>query len=203
MEDDSYKIISKPARGFYKDKGSKFISYAVPVSNEEEVKEQLEIIKKKHHDARHHCYAYAIGPGRGFFRMNDDGEPSGTAGKQIYGQILSYDVINVLIIVVRYFGGTKLGIRGLIDAYKTAASEALGKANILTRQLQDVYELHYDYPLMNKVMYILKEENLKQLDSTFEMDCKLTFSVRKKESQRIFDKFSRMHPLTIAYLRSE
>ena len=203
MEDDSYKIINKPAGGFYKDKGSKFISYAIPVSNEEGVKEQLEIIKKKHYDARHHCYAYAIGPDREFFRMNDDGEPSGTAGKPIYGQILSYDVINVLIIVVRYFGGTKLGVRGLIDAYKTAASEALSNANILTRQLKDVYELHYDYPLMNKVMYILKEENLKQLDSTFEIDCKLTFSVRKKESQRIFDKFSSMHPLTITYLRSE
>lgn len=203
MKNDSYQIIKNPAEGFYKDKGSKFISYAIPVSDEDEVKEQLELIKKNHYDARHHCFAYAIGFERDVFRMNDDGEPSGTAGKPIYGQILSYDVINILIVVVRYFGGTKLGVRGLIDAYKTAASDALENAHILTRQLKDVYELHYDYPLMNKVMYIIKEENLQQLATKFEIDCRLTFSVRKKDSQKIFERFSQMHPLKIKYLRSE
>jgi uncharacterized YigZ family protein len=203
MENDIYKVIDKPSEGFYKDKGSKFISYAIRVQSEEEVKEELERIKKLHHDARHHCYAYAIGHEREHFRINDDGEPSGTAGKPIYGQILSYDIINILIVVVRYFGGTKLGVRGLIDAYKTAAADALDNAKILTKKMKDVYELHYEYPLMNKVMYILKEENLHQLDTKFEVDCRLTFSVRKKESQRIYEKFSQMHPLKITYLRSE
>lgn len=199
---DTYKTITKPAEGFFKDKGSKFYAFAKPINGEESFKAWLEDMRKKYYDARHHCYAYAIGFVRESLRMNDDGEPSGTAGKPIYGQLLSHDVTNTGIIVVRYFGGTKLGVRGLINAYKFAAADALDNATVVTRKLKDVYQLHYDYPMMNKVMYLMKEEHLEQLDTKFEIDCKLIFAVRKAESQRIYDLFSQMHPLKITYLRS-
>ncbi|MEA3504274.1 MAG: YigZ family protein [Bacteroidota bacterium] len=199
---DTYKAISDRSEGFFKDKGSKFYSFAFPVFNEEEVRTNLENIRKQFHDARHHCYAYSIGFDRDLFRINDDGEPSGTAGNPIHGQILSYDLRNVLIIVVRYFGGTKLGVRGLINAYKFAAQDAINNAKILDKKLKDVYELHYDYTLMSKVMYIIKEEKLEQLETKFEIDCKLKFSVRKKESKRILELFSAMYPLKIKYLNS-
>lgn len=203
MENDVYKTITKPAEGVFKDKGSKFYAFAQPLTDEEQFKTWLEEIRKKYHDARHHCYAYAIGFDRELMRMNDDGEPSGTAGKPIYGQILSYEITNIGIIVIRYFGGTKLGVRGLINAYKFAAADALDNATIVTRKLKDVYQLHYDYPMMNKVMYLMKEENLEQLDTKFEVDCRLTFAVRKADSKRIYDLFSRMHPLKITYLHSK
>ncbi len=199
---DVYKIIKNKSEGFYKDKGSKFYAFAIPVNSEEEVKEEVEKLKKEYYDARHHCYAYVLGVDKKEYRINDDGEPSGTAGQPIYGQILSYDVINVLIVVVRYFGGTKLGVRGLINAYKTAASEALNNAEIISQQVQDVYKINFEYPQMNKVMYIIKEENLVQLDQTFEISCEIIFAVRKKESQRIFEKFKSEYPLTIKYLKT-
>jgi len=200
---DSYKALKAPSEGFFKDKGSKFYSFAFPVKNEQEVQACLTEIRKKFHDARHHCYAYSIGFERDLFRINDDGEPSGTAGNPIHGQILSHDLRNVLIIVVRYFGGTKLGVRGLINAYKFAAQDAINNGDIINKTLKDIYELHYDYPMMSKVMYILKEENLEQLDTTFEIDCRLKFSVRKKDSKRIEDIFKAMYPLKIKYIESK
>ncbi|MCF8336189.1 MAG: IMPACT family protein [Bacteroidales bacterium] len=199
---DTYKTITKLSQGFFKDKGSKFYAFAYPVENEDQAKQYLDEIKKQYYDARHHCYAYAIGFERENNRMNDDGEPSGSAGKPIFGQILSYGVTNVLMVVTRYFGGVKLGIRGLINAYKYAASDALENSHIITRHLKDVYELHYDYPMMNRVMYVMKEENLEQLETRFEADCRLTFAVRKKDSQRVYARFNQLHPLKITFQRS-
>lgn len=199
---DSYKTITKNSHGFYKDKGSKFYAFAYPVENTDQIGQYLDELKKKYYDARHHCYAYALGFDRETTRMNDDGEPSGSAGKPIFGQILSYHVTNVLIVVIRYFGGVKLGIRGLINAYKFASADALENNHIITRHLKDVYELHYDYPMMNRVMYLLKEENLEQLETRFETDCRITFAVRKKDSQRIYGRFNQFHPLKITFKRS-
>lgn len=202
MEKDTYKTITAPSEGFFKDKGSKFFAYAIPITNEDEVKEHLERIRKEHHDARHHCYAYSLGFDRAVYRINDDGEPSGTAGKPIYGQILSFDIVNVMVVIVRYFGGTKLGVRGLINAYKFASADAFENAKIITKKLKDIYELHYEYNLMNKVMYIMKEEGLEQMETKFEADCRLSFAVRKNDSKKVFERFSQMHPLKIKYLRS-
>lgn len=202
MDNDTYYTITQPSEGFYKDKGSKFYAFLVPVENENQAKAHLDELKKTYYDARHQCYAYAIGLNRETHRMNDDGEPSGTAGKPIYGQILSYNLVNVMIVVIRYFGGTKLGVRGLINAYKYAAIDALENAKILEKKIKHVYELHYQYPQMNKVMHILKEENIEPLTTNFEIDCQLSFAIRQKESERIFEKFSQMYPLKIKYLKT-
>jgi len=201
--EDTYKTINKPSKGFFKDKGSKFFAYAYPVENEEKAKELLDKLQKDFYDARHHCYAYVIGFDKETTRQNDDGEPSGTAGKPIYGQIMSYELTNILIVVIRYFGGIKLGVRGLINAYKFASADALENAKIVTRQLKDVYQVHYGYPMMNKVMHLIKQENLDQLETKFEIDCRLTFAVRKKDSIRIYKIFKDMYPLKINYLHSK
>lgn len=200
---DTYKTIDKASTGYYKDKGSKFIAEAISVDSEEKVKEILEKIKSKYHDARHHCYAYRLGFDKSIFRINDDGEPSGTAGKPIYGQIRSKDLTNILIVVIRYFGGTKLGVRGLINAYKAAAQDSLENTNIITKTVNDIFRLDFAYPLMNDVMRIIKEENLQQSKQKFEISCSLEFLVRKKESKRIFEHFDKIKNLEITYLRTE
>ncbi len=176
---DTYKTIIRQTQGLYKDKGSKFIGIACPVESEAEVKEQLSEIKKQFHDARHHCYAYAIGKSHEYYRINDDGEPSGTAGKPIYGQILSFELTNILIVVVRYFGGTKLGVRGLINAYRAAAREAIEKNTIEKKYLCIKYKVEFDYAEMNDVMRVLKENNLPQLNHNYKESCSLEFSVRE------------------------
>lgn len=202
MNNDTYHTITETSEGFYKDKGSKFYAFAIPAENEDQTKTILDDLKKTYYDARHHCYAYAIGLNRDIYRLNDDGEPSGTAARPIYGQILSNNLVNVMIVVIRYFGGTKLGVRGLINAYKYAAADALHNANIVEKKVKNVYELHYQYPQMNKVMYILKEENIEPLTTHFEVDCRLTFAVRKSQSEKIYDQFSRMYPLKITFLKT-
>jgi len=154
---DTYLTIKNSAKGLYKDKGSKFIALAWPVNTETEINQILADVKKEYYDARHHCYAWAIGQWREQFRQNDDGEPSGTAGKPIYGQILSAGLTNVLVVVVRYFGGTKLGVRGLIDAYKGATADAINNADIITKIIYQYYYIEFDYNSMNEVMTILKE----------------------------------------------
>ncbi|MDR1181986.1 MAG: YigZ family protein [Bacteroidales bacterium] len=157
MFDDTYKTILTRSEGLFKDRGSRFIGLAFPVKSEEKVKEILAEIKKEYHDATHHCYAYYIGHiGTPAIRMNDDGEPSGTAGKPIYGQILSFDLKNILILVIRYFGGTKLGVSGLINAYKETAKITIANANIIEYAIKDLYSVEFEYPLMNNVMKILK-----------------------------------------------
>lgn len=194
---DTYKTIAKKSEGYFKDKGSKFLAYAFPVNSEEETKILLDQLKKEHHNARHHCYAWRLGKEEITFRANDDGEPSSTAGKPILGQLLSFDVTNVFLVVVRYFGGTLLGTSGLINAYKTAASDALSKAKIITRTIEFKYQLHFTYPLMNDVMTILKQENLNIIDTQFEIECDLVFAVRKSDSKRIHEIFRNFYGVEI------
>lgn len=202
MFDDTYKTIESPSEGLYKEKGSKFIAFAIPVTTEEEIKEHLAQIKKNHHDARHHCYAYILGHNKSAYRINDDGEPSGTAGKPIHGQLLSKDLTNTLVIVVRYFGGTKLGVSGLITAYKEATRDALDNAKIIEKTVNDIYRIEFEYPLMNNVMKVLKDESIEQFNQRFEMDCSLEISIRTSMSNRICDIFNKMPGITISYLRT-
>jgi len=185
MFDDSYKTIAKPAEGNYSEKRSKFLAYAFPVQNEQEVKTHLAEIQKKHWDARHHCYAYILGPHKDAYRLNDNGEPSGTAGRPIYGQLLSKDLTNTLVIVVRYFGGIKLGVSGLQNAYKVAAKEALDAAVIEERTIQEQYRVVFEYVKMNDIMQILKDPDIQVLDRQSDMRCTYTISVRQRDADRI------------------
>lgn len=185
MFEDSYKTIAKPAEGSYSEKRSKFLAYAFPVQSEQEVKQRLAEIQKKHWDARHHCYAYILGAHKDAYRMNDNGEPSGTAGRPIYGQLLSKDLTNTLVIVVRYFGGIKLGVSGLQNAYKVAAKEALDAAVIEERTVQETYRVTFEYVKMNDIMQILKDPEVQVLDRQSYMQCIYTISVRQRESDRI------------------
>ena len=202
MIDDTYKMLSTPGEGLYKEKGSKFLAFAFTVFSEEEVKQALAEYKKKYYDARHHCYAFMIGPERTCFRSSDDGEPSGTAGKPILNQILSKEVTNVCIVVVRYFGGIKLGVPGLINAYKTAARDALDNAQIVEKTVNEVYSLQFGYPLMNEVMRVMKEADLEQLNPRFEMDCYLEFSTRKNDAEKIVSKFNNIFGVTVSYIKT-
>ena len=185
MFDDSYKTIAKPAEGSYSEKRSKFLAYAFPVQTEQDVKTRLAEIQKKHWDARHHCYAYILGPHKDAYRLNDNGEPSGTAGRPIYGQLLSKDLTNTLVIVVRYFGGIKLGVSGLQNAYKVAAREALDSAVIEERTIQERYRVVFEYSKMNDIMQILKDPEIQVLDRQSDMRCTYTISVRQRDSDRI------------------
>lgn len=185
MFEDTYKTIAKPAEGSYSEKRSKFLAYAFPVQNEQEVKARLAEIQKKHWDARHHCYAYILGPHKDAYRLNDNGEPSGTAGRPIYGQLLSKDLTNTLVIVVRYFGGIKLGVSGLQNAYKVAAKEALDSAVIEERTIQEQYRVVFEYAKMNDIMQILKDPEIQVLDRQSDMRCTYTISVRQRDADRI------------------
>lgn len=203
IEKDTYITIKKPSKQvLYKDKNSKFFGYAFPVTTEEEVKYHLEGLKKKHHSARHWCYAYQLGTQEDnmIFRANDDGEPNNSAGMPIYGQLQSYDVTNVLVVVVRYFGGTKLGVSGLISAYKTAAQLALEASHLVTKTVNRHFEIVFEYKHMNTVMRILKEKKLEIADQTLELNCKIIISVRLKEAQSIFEIFERLHEINIKIL---
>lgn len=202
MNDDTYKIISTCGEGLYKEKGSKFIAETFVVTSEDEAKAAVASVKKKYFDARHHCYAYMIGPDKKTFRSSDDGEPSGTAGKPILNQILSTDVTNLCIVVTRYFGGIKLGTSGLINAYKTAAREALDNSTIVEKTINEIYSLEFEYPLMNEVMRILKDEELEQLNPRFELDCYLEFSTRKNDAPRIEEKFRNLFGVKISHVKT-
>ncbi|MGB2685572.1 MAG: YigZ family protein [Olleya sp.] len=198
MEKDTYKTITKPSEEvLFKDKNSKFFGYAFPVKTEEDVKQHIEDLKKQHHQARHWCYAYQLGTETIAYRANDDGEPNNSAGMPIYGQIQSFDVTNILIVVVRYFGGVKLGVGGLINAYKTGAQMALEASKIVTRTINIKYLISFDYKNMNKVMRVIKEKNLKVINQKLELDCQITISVRKKEAQTIFEIFDTIYEVKI------
>lgn len=184
----------------FKDKNSKFFGFTFPVKTEEEVKEQLDNLRKQHHQARHWCYAWQIGKEDFQYRANDDGEPSNSAGMPIYGQIQSFDVTNILIVVVRYFGGVKLGVGGLISAYKTAAQMALENSRIITRTIDELFELKFDYPEMNIVMRIIKENNLNIFKQDLGLDCRICISVRKKDAEEIFKKFDGVYKVEIKKL---
>ncbi|GAB7086156.1 YigZ family protein [Marinifilum fragile] len=202
MSNDTYKTISQQSEGLYKEKGSKFITYAYPVSTEEEIKEHIAQLKKEYYDARHHCYAYMLGADKKNFRANDDGEPSSTAGKPILGQILSNDLTNILIVVVRYFGGTKLGASGLIHAYKTAAADAISNAEILDKTVNDIYDIHFDYLVMNDIMKIIKDEQPEQIGQDFNLTCKITLSIRQSEVERLIEKFEKITSVKAEYIRT-
>lgn len=164
-------------------KGSKHFGYAFPADSLEEVKEILEQVKKEHHTARHHCYAYRLGLDKKTFRANDDGEPSNSAGKPILGQIQSFDLTNVFICVVRYFGGVKLGVGGLIDAYRTAAKLAIEANSIIDRQVHHFYEVNFNYEAMPKVMSLIKDLKLEMYETDFQLECKLKTDIRLSEAQ--------------------
>ena len=198
MQKDTYKTITKSSEEvLFKDKNSKFFGYAFPVLNEDQAKEKLDVLKKKHHSARHWCYAYQIGTEKIIFRANDDGEPSNSAGMPIYGQIQSFEVTNILIVVVRYFGGVKLGVGGLINAYRTGAQLALQNSKIIEKTINKDYLIVFDYKNMNKVMRIIKEKNLTVINQTLELDCRIHISVRKNDSEAIFETFNNLYEITI------
>ena len=185
MFEDTYKTITAPATGSYSEKRSKFLAYAFPVQTEQQVKERLTEIQKKHNDARHHCYAYILGPRKDAYRMNDNGEPSGTAGRPIHGQLMSKDLTNTLVIVVRYFGGIKLGVSGLQNAYKIAAKEALDAATIIEKTIDETYEVTFEYLQMNNVMQLMKDPYVTIISQQSDLNCTIQFSVRQREADRI------------------
>lgn len=203
-EKDTYKTILKPSEEvLFKEKGSKFFGYAFPVFTEEEVKEHIENLKKKHHSARHWCYAWQLGKGYEHFRANDDGEPSNSAGMPIYGQLQSFEVTNIVVVVVRYFGGTKLGVGGLIQAYKTTAQMTLEASKIVEKTIDETFILQFEYPEMNTVMRIIKDENLSVISQKMELNCEFEISVRKKEASRIFELFENTYKVEIKPLYEE
>ena len=197
-EKDTYKTILKPGKEtLFKERGSKFFGYAFPVKTEDEVKDYIEELKKKHHTARHFCYAWQLGKSYDSYRANDDGEPSNSAGMPIYGQLQAFDVTNVLVVSVRYFGGTKLGVGGLIQAYKTSAQLALDASKIVKRTIDEGFRVTFEYPEMNTVMRIIKDENLKIISQKMELNCEIVLSVRKKEANKIFEIFENTYKVTI------
>lgn len=195
---DTYNTLEKAVENIlFKEKNSKFIGYAFPITSENEVKTHIENLKKDHFSARHWCYAYQIGTETFKFRANDDGEPSNSAGMPIYGQIQSFEITNVLIVVVRYFGGVKLGVGGLISAYKTTAQLTLEEANIVERTIDKHYKITFDYKNMNKVMRIIKEKNIDIVNQKMELNCEIEIATRKKNAKTIFDIFSTLFEIEI------
>lgn len=190
--DDTYLTISRTSEGIYKEKMSKFLAFAIPVSSVEDVKKQLEKYQKEYYDARHVCWAYMLGSQRTDFRSNDNGEPSGTAGKPILGQINSAELTDILIVVVRYFGGIKLGTSGLIVAYREAASEAIAANEIIERQVEDEVHFGFEYPLMNEVMRIVKEEGPTIVSQIFDMDCEMTLRIRRSLMDNLKKRLSKV-----------
>lgn len=198
MVQDTYKTIADVSEGLYTEKRSKFIAVALPVKTVEEIKEHLEVYQKKYYDARHVCYAYMLGHERKDFRANDNGEPSGTAGKPILGQINSNELTDILVIVVRYFGGIKLGTSGLIVAYKAAAAEAIAAATILEKTVDDEVTVLFEYPFMNDVMRIVKEEEPEIVDQLYDMDCRMTIRIRRSCMPRLRERLLKVETARLA-----
>ena len=195
---DTYRTLDFPSEEvLYKEKNRKFFGYAFPVSSEEEAKEILDDLRKQHHSARHCCYAFQIGTDKIYFRANDDGEPSNSAGMPIYGQIQSFEITNLLVVVVRYFGGVKLGVGGLISAYRTAAQMALEASEIVEKTIDIHYLVTFDYKNMNKVMRVIKEKNLDIVSQKMEMSCEIEIKTRKKNAEMVFDIFSNLYEIGI------
>jgi uncharacterized YigZ family protein len=191
--EDTYRTIQKPAEGIFRDRGSKFLAFAHPLTSEQELKNLLSIIKTAHQKANHHCWALRLTADRSIFRLNDDGEPSGTAGRPILNTLLSADITNVIIVVVRYFGGTLLGVPGLINAYKSAAEDAVKQALIIEKTINDVYTIEFDYVQMNDVMRIIKEDEIDILSQSFDNNCSIKLSIRKIRVNQIMEKFGKLN----------
>ncbi len=196
---DTYLTIGQKAEIIFKDKGSKFIAFAFPVENDVQVKESLTQLKKEHPGANHHCYAYRLGADKLNFRANDDGEPGNTAGKPILGQIQSNDLTNILIVVVRYFGGTLLGVSGLINAYKTSAAEVIKECKVIEKFISFNYTIHFPFEQLNDVMKLLKQLDCKINAQQFDTDCEISFSVRKADSEQCEEKLKKLSGLTLDY----
>jgi len=199
--DDLYKTITKPSiETLFKDRNSKFYGYAFPVTDETSIKDFLEFLRKKHHTARHFCYAWQLGTESVRFRANDDGEPSNSAGMPIYGQIQSFDVTNILVVSVRYFGGTKLGVGGLINAYRTSARLTLESSSIEEKTIDDSFQLNFQYDLMSKVLRILKENSITIKRQKLELDCEMIIAVRKSHTQKVVKIFETLYKVEIKQL---
>ncbi len=196
---DTYLTIEKPAEAIFKDKGSKFLAYAYPVENDQQIKEILNQLKKEHHTANHHCYAYRLGADKMNFRANDDGEPNNTAGKPILGQIQSNDLTNVLIVVVRYFGGTLLGVSGLINAYKNSAADVIKVSSIIEKQILFNYSIQFYFEHLNDVMKLLKQLDCKITNQQFDNNCEISFSIRKANSEQCEEKLKKIEGLKLEY----
>lgn len=193
--EDVYKTILSSSEGLYKEKGSRFIAFAYPVSSEEQIRDIISGLKEKYYDARHHCYAWRLGADKKQFRANDDGEPSSTAGKPILGQILSNDLTNILIVVVRYFGGIKLGVSGLINAYREAATDALANASVIEKTVDEKLRIRFSYLVLNDVMKIIKEESPEVLERSFELECEMLISIRKKNMSLLHARLEKVDSL--------
>ncbi|OFY09121.1 MAG: YigZ family protein [Bacteroidetes bacterium GWE2_42_24] len=197
---DTYRTIQLPGLGVYKDRGSRFLGFVFHVTSENQVKEHLGLLKKEYYDARHHCYAYILGPDKAAYRINDDGEPSGSAGRPIYNILLSNDLTNILIVVIRYFGGIKLGVPGLIKAYKTAAIEALNNTLIVEKIVFEAYKISYSYEFMNEIMKIIKDQSLTIITSDFNLDCTIDILIRKKDSDHILESLKKISGVKATFL---
>lgn len=201
--DDTYKTIAAPSEGIFRDRGSKFLGYAYPVNSDADIKPIVAKLKAEHPKANHHCWAIRLGIDRSVFRVNDDGEPSGTAGRPILNTLLSKNITNVLVVVVRYFGGTLLGVPGLINAYKLATEAALEQAQIIEKTVNDVYAITFEYALMNDVMRIIKEEHLQVLEQIAELDCIIKFSVRKTQVEQVMGKLNTHKGLKVQWVGAQ
>lgn len=197
MQSDEFRTIARSAEGTYTEKRSKFLAFAFPVSNLDEIKEHIERIQKEYYDARHVCYAYMLGHERTHFRANDNGEPSGTAGKPILGQINSNELTDILICVVRYFGGIKLGTSGLIVAYKAAAQECLANAEFIEKTVDEQVDIAFEYPFMNDVMRVVKDLSPKILDQGYDQDCTMRLQIRQSMMPRLIERLSKVETLRI------
>ena len=197
-DSDKYLTFSGYSEGIYKEKGSQFLAFAWPVTTEDEVRQHIKDLKKTYFDARHHVYAFRLGADMKTYRCSDDGEPANSSGPPVFGQIQSANLTNVLIVVVRYFGGTKLGVPGLINAYRTAASDAIANNQIVEQFEQDPFTIKFDYAAMNDVMRVLKEENPQQTNQQFDNQCSIDLSIRKKQGETLRQKLSKIEGLEIA-----
>jgi uncharacterized YigZ family protein len=199
---DEYKTLAISSKGVHKEKGSKFIAFAYSVFTEDEFKDKLQQLKQDYNDARHHCYAYRLGTGTQQYRFSDDGEPSSTAGKPIYGQIQSFELTNIAIIVIRYFGGTKLGVGGLITAYRAAAKNAIEKSKIITRTVDNFYEIQFGYKIMSDVMNFIKKNELDVISQSLEEKGVIKFRIRQSKAEIIIEKLNKIEEIKISFLKT-
>ncbi|WP_199120682.1 YigZ family protein [Pedobacter sp. ASV28] len=199
---DTYQTIEQVSEGIFRDKGSKFIAYAYPIRSEVQAKEHIQKLRAEHPKARHFCWALRLTPDRNIFKLNDDGEPSGTAGRPILNSLLSADVTNILVVVVRYFGGTLLGVPGLINAYKMATIETLSANKVVHQTINDIYQIEFDYLMMNEVMRIIKEEQLTVLSQDFDNACTIQFEIRKANLNIVLGRLEKVAGIKIKFLHT-
>ena len=197
--DDTYKTIAAPVEGIFRDRGSKFLAFAYPIQSENQIKEIVARLKAEHPKARHHCWAMRLSIDRSVFKLNDDGEPSGTAGRPMLNTLLSKDITNVLVVVVRYFGGTLLGVPGLINAYKTATEDALTNALIIEKTVNDIYTISFDYLQMNDVMRLVKDADLQIIEQQFDNNCSIQVSIRKTQVNTVLAKLDKITGVKAKY----